>query len=313
MARRQPRPRLVRARGPGRGRPAHPRPELLRHLSLAVALASGARKARPRDRGRAFLCAGPGLIGCGKRRGEQMARAWHLKSRPQGLPTDDNFALKDVDLPPMGDGMVRVRNHWLSVDPYMRGRMNDVKSYVPPFQIDAPMEGGAVGEVVESQAEASRPATPCCTWPAGATRRCCRRTALNKLPDPRRRAAGLPRQSRADRRHGLFRPARSRLGQARRHRLRLGRGGRGRLGGGADRQGQGHDGHRLGRRAGQMRLRPLARRRRGHRLQGRAGAQGPRRRRARRASTSISTMSAATISTPPSRWPARMPASPSAA
>jgi NADPH-dependent curcumin reductase CurA len=49
--------------------------------------------------------------------------------------------------------MVRVANRWLSVDPYMRGRMNDVKSYVPPFALDAPMEGGAVGEVVESRAE----------------------------------------------------------------------------------------------------------------------------------------------------------------
>src|SRR4030095_16830169 len=82
-----------------------------------------------------------------------MARAWHLMSRPQGLPTQDNFALKDIDPPAVAPGMVRVRNLWLSVDPYMRGRMNDVKSYVPPFALDAPMEGGAVGEVVESQAE----------------------------------------------------------------------------------------------------------------------------------------------------------------
>ena len=82
-----------------------------------------------------------------------MARAWHLMSRPQGLPTDENFALKEIDLPPLGAGQVRIRNQWLSVDPYMRGRMNDVKSYVPPFQIDQPMEGGAVGEVIESTAE----------------------------------------------------------------------------------------------------------------------------------------------------------------
>jgi len=81
-----------------------------------------------------------------------MARAWHLMSRPQGLPTDENFALKDYELPPMGEGTIRVRNQWLSVDPYMRGRMNDVKSYVPPFQLDQPMEGGAVGEVIESNA-----------------------------------------------------------------------------------------------------------------------------------------------------------------
>ena len=86
-----------------------------------------------------------------------MARAWHLMSRPQGLPTDENFALKEIDLPPLSEGHVRVRNDWLSVDPYMRGRMNDVKSYVPPFQIDQPMEGGAVGEVVESKAEGFTP------------------------------------------------------------------------------------------------------------------------------------------------------------
>src|SRR5207244_5307275 len=49
--------------------------------------------------------------------------------------------------------MVRIRNLWLSVDPYMRGRMNDVKSYVPPFQLGEPMDGGAVGEVLESKAE----------------------------------------------------------------------------------------------------------------------------------------------------------------
>jgi NADPH-dependent curcumin reductase CurA len=86
-----------------------------------------------------------------------MARAWHLMSRPQGLPTDENFALKEIDFPPLSEGQVRVRNQWLSVDPYMRGRMNDVKSYVPPFQIDQPMEGGAVGEVLESTAEGFAP------------------------------------------------------------------------------------------------------------------------------------------------------------
>ena len=82
-----------------------------------------------------------------------MPRAWHLKSRPHGLPTLDNFELKEIELPPLGPGMIRVRNRWLSVDPYMRGRMNDVKSYIPPFQLGQPMEGGAVGEVVESSAE----------------------------------------------------------------------------------------------------------------------------------------------------------------
>ena len=82
-----------------------------------------------------------------------MARAWHLKSRPSGTPTEDNFELKEAALPAVGEGQVRVRNLWLSVDPYMRGRMNDVKSYVPPFQVGEPMDGGAIGEVVESKAE----------------------------------------------------------------------------------------------------------------------------------------------------------------
>jgi NADPH-dependent curcumin reductase CurA len=88
---------------------------------------------------------------------ETMAKAWHLKSRPHGMPTADNFELKELELPPLGEGMVRVRNLWLSVDPYMRGRMNDVKSYVPPFQLGQPMDGGAVGEVVESRAEGFSP------------------------------------------------------------------------------------------------------------------------------------------------------------
>jgi hypothetical protein len=82
-----------------------------------------------------------------------MAKAWHLKSRPEGLPTAGNFELRDLDLPDVGEGMIKVRNRWLSVDPYMRGRMNDAKSYVPPFQLDQPLEGGAVGEVVESKAK----------------------------------------------------------------------------------------------------------------------------------------------------------------
>lgn len=78
-------------------------------------------------------------------------RAWHLKSRPNGLPTMENFELKEVPAPDLQDGWVRVRNSWLSVDPYMRGRMNDVKSYTPPFALGEPMSGGAVGTVVESR------------------------------------------------------------------------------------------------------------------------------------------------------------------
>ena len=86
-----------------------------------------------------------------------MARAWHLVNRPKGLPTDADFELRELELPPLEDGMVRVRNLWLSVDPYMRGRMNDVKSYVPAFGLGEPMEGGAIGEVVESKADGFAP------------------------------------------------------------------------------------------------------------------------------------------------------------
>lgn len=82
-----------------------------------------------------------------------MPQAWHLKSRPEGMPTSDNFELKQFDLPPLEEGMLQVRNRWLSVDPYMRGRMTEAKSYIPPFKLGEPLDGGAVGEVVESTAE----------------------------------------------------------------------------------------------------------------------------------------------------------------
>lgn len=78
-------------------------------------------------------------------------RQFVLASRPNGTPTADNFRLEEVALPALAAGEVLVRNTYLSVDPYMRGRMNDAKSYIPPFGIDEPLTGGAVGEVVESR------------------------------------------------------------------------------------------------------------------------------------------------------------------
>ncbi|MFP4520178.1 MAG: NADP-dependent oxidoreductase [Oceanicaulis sp.] len=60
------------------------------------------------------------------------------------------FELAEVDLPDPGEGEIQVRNAWLSVDPYMRGRMTGIRTYIDPFQIGAPMEGGAVGQVVKS-------------------------------------------------------------------------------------------------------------------------------------------------------------------
>jgi len=77
-------------------------------------------------------------------------REIRLKSRPNGLPAAENFELATVDLRDPAPGEVQVRNTWMTVDPYMRGRMNDVKSYTPPFQLGQALEGGAVGEVVAS-------------------------------------------------------------------------------------------------------------------------------------------------------------------
>ena len=78
------------------------------------------------------------------------SRAIHLVSRPTGWPTPENFRTVETELADPGPGEVLVRNTFMSVDPYMRGRMNDVKSYVPPFALDEVMDGGAVGEVVAS-------------------------------------------------------------------------------------------------------------------------------------------------------------------
>ncbi|MBV8432263.1 MAG: NADP-dependent oxidoreductase [Solirubrobacterales bacterium] len=82
-----------------------------------------------------------------------LSREVQLAARPDGEPKPTDFKLVEVDVPDPGDGQLLVANRWMSVDPYMRGRMNDVESYVPPFQIDAPLEGGAVGQVVRSDDE----------------------------------------------------------------------------------------------------------------------------------------------------------------
>ena len=82
-----------------------------------------------------------------------VSREIRLASRPSGIPTAANFAHAQTKLKPLQDQQVLVRNLFMSVDPYMRGRMNDRKSYVPPFEIGKVLEGGAVGEVIESRAK----------------------------------------------------------------------------------------------------------------------------------------------------------------
>ncbi|WP_433243746.1 NADP-dependent oxidoreductase [Streptosporangium sp. CA-135522] len=83
--------------------------------------------------------------------GRTASREIRLASRPSGWPTEENFTMGRVELPVPGEGQVLVRNLYMSVDPYMRGRMNDVESYVPPFELGRPLDGAAVGEVVESR------------------------------------------------------------------------------------------------------------------------------------------------------------------
>ncbi|MDJ1130610.1 NADP-dependent oxidoreductase [Streptomyces iconiensis] len=84
-------------------------------------------------------------------------RSWHLTARPQGWPTPDDFALREEPVAAPAEGQITVRNIHLSVDPYMRGRMNDVKSYTPPFKLNEPMDGGAVGVVLASEADGFAP------------------------------------------------------------------------------------------------------------------------------------------------------------
>ena len=82
-----------------------------------------------------------------------VSREIRLASRPKGIPTAANFTRAQIELKPLQRQQVLVRNRFMSVDPYMRGRMNDRKSYVPPFEIGKVLDGGAVGEVIESRAK----------------------------------------------------------------------------------------------------------------------------------------------------------------
>jgi NADPH-dependent curcumin reductase CurA len=83
----------------------------------------------------------------------EVNREIHLAARPNGAPKDSDFELAETPVPTPGDGEVLVRNVYMSVDPYMRGRMNDMRSYVPSFQIGQAMQGGAVGQVVDSRSD----------------------------------------------------------------------------------------------------------------------------------------------------------------
>jgi hypothetical protein len=86
-----------------------------------------------------------------------ISREIRLASRPAGRPSAENFSLAQAPVGSPDEDQVLVRNLFMSVDPYMRGRMNDTASYVAPFGLGRPLDGGAVGEVLESRAAALRP------------------------------------------------------------------------------------------------------------------------------------------------------------
>ncbi|MFG6159192.1 NADP-dependent oxidoreductase [Halomonas sp. 1390] len=80
------------------------------------------------------------------------SRYFTINDHPQGTPAHELFELHEQALPALAEGEVRIRNTWLSVDPYMRGRMSGVTTYIEPFELNAPLEGAAIGEVIESRA-----------------------------------------------------------------------------------------------------------------------------------------------------------------
>lgn len=83
-----------------------------------------------------------------------ISREFHLVSRPTGAPAPGNFTLAERQLAPPNQGQLLAKNLWLSVDPYMRLRMIDQPSYIPPFRLNEPLDGAAIAVVVESQDEA---------------------------------------------------------------------------------------------------------------------------------------------------------------
>ena len=85
--------------------------------------------------------------------GEHRSREVRLKTRPVGLPKESDFEFAEVTVGSPTENEVLIKNIYMSVDPYMRGRMMDRKSYTPPFEVGAVLQGGAVGQVVESRAD----------------------------------------------------------------------------------------------------------------------------------------------------------------
>ena len=136
----------------------------------------------------------------------QINRQLVLASRPQGAVTPDNFRLVETPLAPLADGEFRVRNHFLSLDPYMRGRMNDSKSYAAPQPLNEVMIGGTVGEVVESKNPkfaVGDKVVAMFGWQEYGTSNGCGRAESRRHA---RAAVGVSRPGRHARRDGVVRP-----------------------------------------------------------------------------------------------------------
>jgi NADPH-dependent curcumin reductase CurA len=101
---------------------------------------------------------------------EPVNREIHLKSRPTGMPKAENFELVETPIPKPGPGQFLVRNIFMSVDPYMRGRMMDRESYVPPFQVGQVLDGGSVGKVIESHHDGFKAGDYVCGFASGGWR-----------------------------------------------------------------------------------------------------------------------------------------------
>ena len=185
----------------------------------------------------------------------QPAKRVVLVSRPVGEPKASDFRVEDYAPPTPGEGQVLLRTIWLSLDPYMRGRMSDGPSYAAPVPIGGVMEGGTVSEVIASNNPGFAKGDIVLSRAGWQTHALSDGKGLAKI-DPKL-GAGLDRGRRA--RHArhdrLYRAARYRQAAARRDRGGCGGIRRGRLGGRADRQDQGRARRRHRRRQGQMRLR----------------------------------------------------------
>ena len=202
----------------------------------------------------------------------QVSREICLKARPTGLPTKDDFELASVEVKAPAEGQVQVRNLWMSVDPYMRARMIDRPSYVPPFQLGQPLQGAAVGEVVASRYPAFKSGDLVRSmfgWREtfNAPAKAIEKIDLRGLPMQTFLGAaggpGLDRLCRSPQDRASSRTATSSSSPRRRRRGRLDR-----L---PDRQDQGPRRHRLDRRRRQVRLPERTRCRPRHRLQGDEG------------------------------------------